>query len=185
MRQNCPSRGGPMLTQGMLYDWGTLSETGPRPLARHEELAVYLLSHGFSRAYHEQVLRTSNATLWKYRGWAERLARDDPGIGERVMANLDSVTAQDGLRMAQRRGRAQLPYWSRLAICEYLEIHRSATAIAKMFGCSTRTIYNVQRGPCLAYHPLTGDRQPSASQSAPPATRRRLPGAGMSGQGTP
>jgi hypothetical protein len=169
----------------MLYDWQTLSGTGPRRLNADIELAIYLLTPGFSRAYHQEALKTSNATLWKYMRWAVDLAQHNPGIGGQVMANLASITAQDGLLMAQRRGRAQLPYWSRLAICEYLEIHRSATAVAKMFGCSARTIYNVQRGACLAYHRLTGDRQLSASQTAPPAARQRLPGATMSRQGMP
>jgi hypothetical protein len=117
--------------------------------------------------------------------WAADLAQHDPGVGEQVLENLYSITAHDGLLMAQQRGRAQLPYWSRLAICEYLEIHRSATAVAKVFACSRRTIYNVQRRACLAYHPLTGDRRLSMSQTAPPAARRWLPDDAMLGHGSP
>ena len=157
----------------MLYDWGTLSDAGPRRLIRDGDLAAFLLTPGCSRAYLQQALAVSNATLWNYMRWAQELALRDPGIDRRVADNLESITARDGLIMAQRRGRAQLPYWSRLAISEYLEIHRSATYVAKIFGCSTRTIYNVQRGSCLAYHPLSGDRQLSVTQAEPPVTRNR------------
>lgn len=162
----------------MLCDWGTLSDAGPRPLIRDEALAVYLLTPGFSRTYHQHALAVSNATLWKYMQWAQLLGRHDARIGQRVAANLGSITADDGLLMARRRGRAQLPFWARLAICESMQIHKSATAVAGMFGCSKRTIYNVQRGSCLTYHPLTGDRQLTPTQAAPPAARRwKLTGA--------
>lgn len=176
----------PLLGRDMLHDWGTLSDAGPLPLIRNNELAVYLLTPGFSRAYHQQALAVSNATLWKYMQWAQDLGHHDTGIGQMVAANLGSITLDDGLLMARRRGRAQLPYWSRLAVCECMQIHRSATTVAGMFGCSKRTIYNVQRGSCLTYHPLTGDRQLTATQAAPPAARRwKLTGATTLARGAP
>lgn len=157
----------------MLYDWETLSDTGPRKLVRDRDLAVFLLTPGFSNAYLGQALAVSNATLWKYVKWARDLALTDPMIAKRLSDNLASISAEDGWKMASRRGKAHLPYWSRLAISHYLEAHRSATYVAKMFGCSTRTIYNVQRGNSRAYNALTCERQLSVTQAQPSLTRTR------------
>jgi len=153
----------------MLYDWGTLSEAGPRLLTRDNELAAYLLTPGFSRAYHQRALGVSNATIWKYMGWAQELARHDPRIGQLLAANVSSITRADGLLMAQRRGPCQLPFWSRLAILEFLQIHANAAQVAKIFECSSRTVHNVRAGRCTAYGPLTGVRQLSITQIRPPA----------------
>lgn len=155
----------------MLYDWGTLSDVGARALSHDDELAIYLLTPGFSSAYHRQVLGVSNATLWKYGQWARELSQHNDSISASVIENVGSITRDDGLLMAHRRGRAQLIFWSRLAVCEFLQIHGSATAVAKMFGCSTRNIYNVHATRCLSYDALSGERKLSSTQIRPPASR--------------
>lgn len=156
----------------MLYDWGTLSDAEPRTLRHDNQLAAYLLTPGLSRAYHQQALGVSNATIWKYMNWANKLARDDPGIGELLAANVSSITREDGLIMAQRRGSSRLPFWSRLAILEFLQIYEDVALVAKAFRCSSRTVHNVRAGRCRGYDPLTGARQLSVAQARPPASRR-------------
>jgi hypothetical protein len=156
----------------MLYDWGTLSDTGPRPLERDDELAVYLLTQGFSRAYHQQALGASNATLWKYMRWAQELGRRNPEIAELVAANTCSISREDGLLMAQRRGASHLPFWSRLAICEFLQIRSDVGKVAEMFRCSKRTVHNVRAGRCTSYDLLSGCRQLSSTQAHPPRLER-------------
>ena len=155
----------------MLYDWGTLSDAAPRSLRRDNELAAYLLTPGFSRAYHQRALGVSNATIWKYMKWALELARHEPRIRLLLAANISSITREDGLLMAQRRGQSQLPFWSRLAIFEFLKIHEDAALVAKIFRCSRRTVHNVRLGRCTGYDPLTGVRQLSLTQARPPASR--------------
>jgi hypothetical protein len=154
----------------MLYDWGTLSDAGPRPLTQDVELAAYLLTPGLSRACFQRALGVSNATIWKYMDWARELARDDPRIGQLIAANVSSITREDGLLMAQRRGACQLPFWSRLAIFEFLQIY-DAARVANIFRCSRRTVHNVRAGRCTGYDPLTGVRQLSVTQTRPPASR--------------
>lgn len=156
----------------MLYDWGTLSDIGPRPLDRDDELAVYLLTQGFSRAYQQKSLGVSNATLWKYMRWAQELGRHDPEIAKMVAANTCSISREDGLLMAQRRGSSQLPFWSRLAICEFLQIRSDVGRVAEMFRCSKRTVHNVRAGRCTSYDLLSGCRQLSSTQAHPPRPER-------------
>ncbi len=153
----------------MLYDWGTLTRSSPRRLERARELAAYVLTPGFSRAYYQQTLGVSNATVWKYTRWAKELLAQDPSIAAMVAANTGSITREDALRMAQRRGNCQLPFWSRLAICELANETRDVHRVAAMFRCSPRTIEYVRSGRCVSYDILTGERRISSSQAAPPA----------------
>jgi hypothetical protein len=165
----------PMPTQlksRMLYDWGTLSDTGPYKLSREPELAAYLLTPGFTCGYHQQALRASNATIWNYTSWARAHAECNPLVEKMIAANLASITPEDGVRMAQRRGKSHLPFWSRLAICERLQTD-SVAKVAARFNCSRRTVENVRAGRCVSFHPLTGCRQPSRSQRTPPAAIHR------------
>lgn len=156
----------------MLYDWGTLIDTSPRKLAHQPELAAYLLTPGFTRGYHRRVLGVSNATLWSYLNWARAHADRNPAIREMISANLASITCDDGIAMARRRGSTHLPFWSRLAICEMLQ-HESVPKVAAIFNCSKRTVNNVSGGRCVAFDPLSGIRYLSRSQLLPPASLRR------------
>ena len=148
----------------MLFHWDTLTEAQPRKLERDPQLAAYLLTPGFSRSYHQHVLRTSNATIWKYMAWARELARRDPKIDEMVSANVGSITRDDAIQMAQRRGPCQLPFWSRLAVCECL-LDTDAGRVAVIFGCSKRTLVNIRVGRCVSYDPITGARITTAAQN--------------------
>jgi hypothetical protein len=156
----------------MLYDWGTLRDVGPKKVARDLDLAAYLLTPGFSRSYHKQALRVSNATVWKYTAWARELAARDPRIFDMVAANVASISRDDAVLMAVLRGRCQLPFWSKLAICELLNERLEPREVANIFNCSPRTIQYARSQPSIAYNFLTADRQLSSSQLSPPARGR-------------
>ena len=158
----------------MIHHWQTLTRNAVPRLRRERELAIYLLTPGFSNAYHQHTLSVSNATIWKYMHWAQFVAVDDPSYAAAVDANLASITCDDGLRMAKRRGGAHMPFWSRLAICEYLQIHGNTSRVAQMFLCSTRTVNNVVAGRYFGYEPLSAARKLSSSQEFPPAIAARL-----------
>lgn len=159
----------PRLKEGMLYDWGTLSDHGPRSLKQDKGLAVNLLTPGFSQAYHQRALGVSNATLWKYMQWARELVCQDRTIAKGVAENVSSINRDDGLLMARRRGSSHLPFWSRLAIAEALYIYKDAGSVADLFKCSVRTVHNVRAGRCISYDLLSGHRVTSSTQTRPPA----------------
>jgi hypothetical protein len=153
----------------MDYDWGTLSDDQPRKLAFEPELAAYLLTPGFSRSYQQHALGVSNATMWKYATWAREAADRNSLIGDMVNANIGSITREHAIQMAQRRGHCQLPFWSKLAICELLEEGTDPGRVALIFGCSARSVYYARTRPSVAFNFLNGTRQISSSQMAPPA----------------
>jgi hypothetical protein len=156
----------------MLYHLGTLDEQtacGPvRRLLLTRSLAIYLLTPGFSRSYHRQVLGVSDTTVASYMSWSHQLAEKEGEILKAARANAASITAEDGLRMAQRRGRAHMPWWARLAISHYVEQLGSTAEVASLFDCSRRTVQLVLKTIPIAYHPLTGERCLSRTQARPP-----------------
>jgi hypothetical protein len=156
----------------MLYDWGTLFEDHPRKPAFEPEFAAYLLTPGFSRSYQQRALRVSNATLWKYACWANDVADRNPLLASMVNQNVSAITREHAIHMAQRRGHCQLPFWSKLAICEMLEEGTDPSRLALIFGCSTRSVHYARTRPSLAFNLLNGTRQISSSQLAPPARGR-------------
>ena len=153
----------------MLHHFGTLDNDLPcRPLERCDELAVYFSTPGLSRAYHANVLGASDTTIAKYVDWSEARARTESLIFNLVQENASSITPEDGLKMAQRRGRAHLPWWSRLAIAEYAQSLGDTGEVARLFNCSRRTVqFALKRWP-VAYDPLTGERRLSHTQASPP-----------------
>jgi hypothetical protein len=156
----------------MLYHFGTLDERTTSRLDRRlrptRGLAIYLLTTGFSRAYHQQVLCVSDTTIAKYMKWSRQLAEHDGEILDAARANAASITAEDGLKMAQRRRRAHMPWWSRLAIADFVERLGSTTQVASLFRCSRRTVQLVVKASPIAYDLLTGERCLSRTQARPP-----------------
>lgn len=156
----------------MLFHYGTLDEirTGARRrrLKPSRDLAVYLLTPGFSRAYHQRALGVSDTTIAKYVEWSRDLAAGDPTIFDRVSDNAASITAEDGLKMAQRRGAAHLPWWSRLAIAEFVQRLGSTSEVASLFHCSRRTVQLALKNSPASYEPLSGERRLSQTQASPP-----------------
>jgi hypothetical protein len=153
----------------MLYHFGTLDDVrSRRRLARCDELAILLLTPGFARAFHANVLEVSSTTIAKYVDWSHALACRDSSIRFRARQNAESITPEDGLKMAQRRRRAQLPWWSHLAIAEYVDRLGHTGEVARLFKCSRRTVqFALKRWP-IGYDPFTGERRLSHTQASPP-----------------
>ena len=161
----------------MLFHFGTLDDENTDPcrrrrLARSRDLAVYLLTPGFSRAYHQHALGVSDTTIAKCIRWSRELALSDPTILDSVNENVASITPEDGLKMAQRRVRAHLPWWSRLAIAEFRHRLGSTAEVASLFKCSRRAVQLVLKVWPIAYDPLSGERRLSRTQASPPGMWR-------------
>jgi hypothetical protein len=153
----------------MLYHFGTLDNDLPRRrLERCDDLALLLLTPGLSRAFHANILGVSRTTVAKYVDWSRALGHADPSLFDQVRKNIESISAEDGLKMAQRRGRAHLPWWSRLAIAEYAHRLGGTGEVARLFTCSRRTVQLALTRWPIAYDPLTGERKLSSTQAAPP-----------------
>lgn len=75
--------------------------------------------------------------------------------------------------MAQVRGRAQLPTWSRLAIGEYRNRGFSRREIADAFRCSPGTVANVLQGKGATYALFSGERRLTHAQQHPPGRWKR------------
>lgn len=157
----------------MLYHYGTLDTDTPPRLRRECELAIYLLTPGFSQAYHRQALGVSGATIAKYLVWSRQLAAADPSIAELVQQNAASITADDGIQFAQQRGPAHLPWWSRLAMAEFKHRLNSTAEVAKLFNCSRRTVQLALKNLPFSYDFLTGERRLSSTQFSPPGKWRK------------
>ena len=127
-----------------------------------------MLLPGFSAAFHATTLGRSPSMVSVYRKRAQGAAERDPGLKKLVRELMVAFTPADGARMAQLRGSAQLPYWSRLAICDWHKRGASRQEIADLFRCSKGTVTNVLTGRTGGYQPTTGARQLSASQTNPP-----------------
>jgi hypothetical protein len=155
----------------MLWHFGTLEdhfEARDLRVKLVRELSIYLLTAGFSRSYHQQVLGVSDTTIATYMSWSRQLAEKDRKILDAARANAASITAEDGLIMAQRRRRAHMPWWSRLAIAEYAHQLGDTAEVARLFNCSRRTVQLVTKTWPLAYDPFTGERKLSSTQIDPP-----------------
>ena len=167
----------------MLYSFGTLDEQtadltwsarkallcnpSPRPLM------IYLLTPGFTLGYHQQVLGISGVTLDRHIKIAEAEQLADSTLTAAVNDNTSSITPEDGLAMAQRRGAAHLPYWSRLAICDFRARLGSANELAKLFRCSPATVTNVLTPGVGGFDFLSVQRRLSPQQECPAGQWRK------------
>lgn len=161
----------------MLFHAGTLDDTYDRRQGRRHrrtrDLAIYLLTPGFSTAYHGHILGVSRTTINKHIAWSHALAAQDPSIADDVERNVSSITPVDGLRMAQRRGATHLTWWSRLAIAQFAARARRTSDVATLFQCSRRTVQQVLGRGSLSYDLFTGVRRLSSTQLAPPGNWRK------------
>lgn len=155
----------------MLYHFNTLCG-GSKRLCQDPELAIYLLTPGFTRGYHKNVFKVSDTTITKYLAWSRELAIADPLIADLVSDNAASITAEDSLKMARMRGRAQLTWWSRLAIAEFAYRLGDTGEAARLFSCSRRTVQLVLKGWQTGYDPISGERRLSRTQASPPGMWR-------------
>lgn len=129
---------------------------------------AYILLPGFSVAFHAATLGRSRTSIATYRARAQQASLNNPAVQEMINVQLCALRPEDGLQMAQRRGRAQLPHWSILAIAAFRERGLSRSELAVMFRCSPGTIANALQWKNQSYDALSGERRLSAAQRSPP-----------------
>lgn len=155
----------------MDFHAGTLNDRPPpraRRNLRSRDLAIYLLTPGFTIAFHAHALAVSTTTITRHLEWSRALAAADPTLADDVVRNTASITPDDGLKMAQRRGSTQLPWWSRLAIADFTARGRTTSEVADLFRCSCRTVQIVLTRAALSFNCFTGERRLSSTQASPP-----------------
>lgn len=140
-------------------------------LAQQLAFHAYMLLAGLSVAFHAATLGRSRTSISTYREQAEQAARDNPAVRDKVDEYLMALRPEHGMQMAQRRGRAQLPYWSLLAICEFRDRGLSRREIAAAFRCSPGTVANALRWVGQGYNAMSGERLLTAAQQSPPGRR--------------
>ena len=144
-----------------------------RPPKRGDDRTAFhaqLLMPGFSLAFHAASLGRSRSTIATYRADANRAAKSNPAINAAVKDAIYAMQPEHGLQMARVRGKAQLPYWSRLAMFEYRKRGYSRRQIADAFRCSPSTVANVLQGKGSAYGTLSGKRRLTEAQRNPPGS---------------
>lgn len=119
-------------------------------------------------AFHAATLGRSRTSIATYRARAQQASLNNPAVQEMINAQLRALRPEHGMQMARRRGRAQLPHWSILAIAEYRDRGFSRRELAVMFRCSPGTIANALQWKNQAYDALSGERRLSAVQRSPP-----------------
>ena len=129
---------------------------------------AYMLMPGFSMAFHAATLGRSRSSIATYRRQAQEAALAYPAVTLLVLSKLGALTVYDGLQMAQCRGKAQLPHWSLLAMCEFRERGHSRREIAAAFRCSPGTVAHALQFRNRSYEPLSGARRLTAVQRRPP-----------------
>lgn len=142
-----------------------------RPPKRGEDrraFHAFMLLPGLSLSFYAATLGRSRSSVATYRTAAIEAARADPAIMIAVDAAVWAMRAEHGLQMARLRGKAQLPGWSRLAICEYRKHGFSRREIAAAFRCSAGTVANVLQGKGTSYALFSGERRLTHAQRHPP-----------------
>ena len=128
----------------------------------------FMLVPGLSRTFFSAILNRSSSSVWSYRAQALRAAEADPTILDDVRQLVAEIRPEHGLAMAQARGHAQLPSWSKIAICEFRKRGYSRREIAAAFRCSTSTVANVLQGKRAGYDLFSGARRLTPQQKNPP-----------------
>ncbi len=147
-----------------------LPPTPGEPLA---PFYISLLLPGLSTSFLQTVLRRSYNTVRKYKAQAREASVSDPAIMQGVHELMAGLSPSDGLAMALVRGRCQLPFWSRIAIAEYVKAGSTISSVSAAFRCSSRTVSNIIHRSVF----LNPDRVLAAQQLNPPG--RFLPRSGV------
>jgi hypothetical protein len=88
---------------------------------------------------------------------------------------LTNMTLELALEMALLRPpRGVLPFWSRMAIAQLAAKGATYSQLMQMFSVGRSTVYRSIHRAAAAYCPLTGRRQLTKAQVAPPPKRRKL-----------
>lgn len=129
---------------------------------------AYMRIPGLSVAFHAATLGRSRSSIATYKHQAQEAATRNPDIAAKVLAQLGALDADAGLEMARLRGRAQLPHFSILSICEFRERGFSRRQIASDFRCSLGTVAHSLQFRNRSYEPLSGNRRLTPAQQRPP-----------------
>ena len=140
--------------------------------AVRSDFHAYTLLPGFSIGFQAATLGRSRSTIATYRRHAREAALTNPTIPSLILAQLNALRADDGLQMAQLRGRAQLSHYALLVICEFRERGLSRRQIAAEFRCSPGTVAQALQFRNRSYDALSGLRRLSAVQERPPGQFR-------------
>jgi hypothetical protein len=127
-----------------------------------------MLLPGLSISFRAQILGRSRSSITSYRAAALEAAKRDPAIKKAVEKQVRAMRPEDGLRMAQMRGKTHLTYWSRLAIIEFRRRGFTRREISAAFHCSRGTVDNVLRGGRGSYSLFSGERKLTQAQKNPP-----------------
>ena len=136
--------------------------------ASRADFYAFMLLPGLTIAFHAATQGRSRSSIATYRHQAQQAATRNPDIATRVLAQLGALNADAGLEMARRRGRAQLPHFSLMAICEFRERGLSRRQIASDFRCSLGTVAHALQFRNRSYEPLSGARRLTTPQQRPP-----------------
>lgn len=129
---------------------------------------AYILTPGFTLAFHAATLNRSLTSIATYRAKARAATKINPEILDLVKARVRAINAAAGLAMAQARGPAQLPFWSRQAIRDLSKRGWSRRELATAFQCAPGTIANVLQSKGSSWAPFSGERQLTDAQRSPP-----------------
>lgn len=136
--------------------------------ASRADFNAFMLIPGLSVAFHAATLGRSRSSISTYRRQAQEAATRNLDIAALILAQLSALNAEAGLEMARLRGRAQLPHFSLLAICEFRERGLSRRQIASDFRCSPGTVAHALQFRNRSYEPLSGERRLTTAQQRPP-----------------
>lgn len=136
--------------------------------ASRADFYAFMLLPGLTIAFHAAALSRSRSSIATYRHQAQEAATRNPDIAALVWAQLNALSVDDGLQMARLRGRAQLPHYALLAICEYRARGYSRREIAAAFRCSPGAVAHALQFRNRSYEPLSGARRLTTAQQQPP-----------------
>ena len=108
-----------------------------------DKFHALMLTPGLSIGFLGAVLNRGSTAVYRYREEAKQARERSPDLQRLIDDMLSSITPADGLLMAQIRNRAQLPYWSKLAICDYRKRGYTNIELARAFSCCPRTITRI------------------------------------------
>lgn len=129
---------------------------------------AYMLVPGFTIGFHAATLSRSRSSVRGYILAGNKALAEEPLLVRLVADLARAIRPEDGLAMANARGAAQLPHWSRLAMREYHRRGWTRAELAERFRCSAATVALVLQGKGVAFAAMSGARRLTISQKSPP-----------------
>lgn len=138
---------------------------------------------GSNASHYQEGVPFTNDELLLLQGFSAPALRNMIGVTSRTVRarqsalreggvtppDMSLLTSQVALLLAQRRGRAQLPYCARLSILDHWKWGHDRKALARMFRCSKATVARVLRHEGWRYPDHSGVPRFTQIQRRPPA----------------